>query len=293
MIYTIENDILICDIESHGCEVKSVRDKATDREYMWNADPAYWNRTSPVLFPFVGAVKDKAYLHEGRTYYIGQHGFARDMEFAPFSNTDYEIWMELRESEETMARYPFRFRLDIGYKLVGRELHVMWHVINPADKPMLFSIGAHPGFMLPAGEDAAFILYDGNGIPVESIKNRVFGEGGCVTDNIDIINTPEGKLPITGHLFDGDALVLEDSQLGCVKIVSEKSKESVVTVKFTSPLVGLWSPPKKNAPFVCIEPWYGRCDKESFNGELSDREYEQVIKPEGDFRAKYIIDFGQ
>ena len=291
MVYTIENEQLICGIDSHGCELKSVKDKATGKEYMWNGDPEYWNRTSPVLFPFVGAVKNKEYRHEGKTYYIGQHGFARDMEFALFSNTDHEIWMELRESEETMARYPFRFRLNIGYMLVGRELHVMWHVINPADKPMLFSIGAHPGFMLPVGEDAAFMLYDGNGMPVKSVNNRVFGEGGCVTDKIQVIDTPEGKLPITEHLFDGDALVLEDNQVNCVEIVSERSKDAVVMVKFSSPLVGLWSPPHKNAPFVCIEPWYGRCDKEGFDGELSEREYEQVIKPEGDFEAKYTIEF--
>ena len=292
MVYTIENEHLICSVDSHGCEVKSVKDKATGREYMWNGDPKYWNRTSPVLFPFVGAVRNKEYRHEGKTYNIGQHGFARDMEFAPFSNTDDEICMDLRESEETMAKYPFRFRLDIGYKLAGRELKVMWHVINPADKPMLFSIGAHPGFMLPAGEDTAFVLYDGNGTPVRLIKNRVFGEGGCVTDKVREIETPEGKLPITEHLFDGDALVLEDGQLGCVKIVSGKSENAIITVKFTSPLVGLWSPPHKNAPFVCIEPWYGRCDKEGFDGELAEREYEQVIDPEGDFEAEYTVSFG-
>jgi galactose mutarotase-like enzyme len=167
----------------------------------------------------------------------------------------------------------------------------MWHVINTADKSMFFSIGAHPGFLIPVGEDAAFRLYGSNGMSVNSIKNRVFGEGGCVTDKIQSIDTPDGMLQITEHLFDGDALVLEDSQLGCVEIISKKSKEAIISVKFSSPLVGLWSPPHKNAPFVCIEPWYGRCDMEGFEGELSEREYEQTIKPEGDFRAEYTIEF--
>ena len=63
MVYTIENEQLICSIDSHGCELKSVKDKATGKEYMWNGDPEYWNRTSPVLFPFVGAVRDKKYRH--------------------------------------------------------------------------------------------------------------------------------------------------------------------------------------------------------------------------------------
>ncbi len=58
---------------------------------------------------------------------------------------------------------------------------------------------------------------------------------------------------------------------------------------FTSPLVGLWSPPHKNAPFVCIEPWYGRCDKESFDGELSEREYEQKLGAGEEFNVSYKI----
>ena len=128
------------------------------------------------------------------------------------------------------------------------------------------------------------MLYDGNGMPVKSIKNRVFGEGGCVTDKIQAIDTPEGKLPITEHLFDGDALVLEDNQVNCVEIVTEKSKDAVVMVKFTSPLVGLWSPPHKNAPFVCIEPWCGCDDYDTDNGVFADKPpYDICKKMEEDF----------
>ena len=95
MRYTIENEQIRCEIDSHGAELKSLVRKADGREVMWGADPAYWNRTSPVLFPFVGGVKDKLYRHEGKEYTIGQHGFARDMEFALESRTDDEIWFSL------------------------------------------------------------------------------------------------------------------------------------------------------------------------------------------------------
>ena len=289
MLYTVKNEELICEIETHGAELKSIKDKNTGREYLWNSDPMYWNRTSPVLFPFVGAVKDKKYNHNGKTYNIGQHGFARDMEFAVKGSGENEMWFELRESEETIARYPFKFHLNIGYKLEGRTVTVLWRVKNTNDGALYFSIGAHPGFMLPQGNKAYFRLFDGNGMPVKSIKNRIFGEGGCVTDKIQVIDTPDGKLPITEHLFDGDALVLEDNQLGLVEIISEKSDKPMVSVMFTSPLVGLWSPPHKNAPFVCIEPWYGRCDKESFDGELSEREYEQKLDADEEFNVSYKI----
>lgn len=104
MLYTLQNADIVCEIDTHGAELKSIKDKETEREYLWNADPMYWNRTSPVLFPFVGAAKNKKYSYGGRTYNIGQHGFARDMEFAVKNSSENEMWFELRESEETMAR---------------------------------------------------------------------------------------------------------------------------------------------------------------------------------------------
>ncbi len=293
MKYTIENDQLICTVDSRGSEIKSVKDRKTDREYMWNGDPAYWNRTSPVLFPFVGAVKDKKYRYDGKTYEMGQHGFARDMEFTLTRRLDDEILMELTDTEETLAVYPFRFRLKIGYRLKNRDLTVSWHIENLNEKEMPFAIGAHPGFMMPTEKSHAFRLYDRQGDPVQNVENRIFGTGGCITDKTEVINTPDGVLPITDHLFDGDALVIENKQLGAVELTKDGKDSPGITVRFSSPLVGLWSPPKKNAPFVCIEPWYGRCDSESFKGDLQERDHEQILEPGKGFMAEYDIIFGE
>ncbi|MCR5421695.1 MAG: aldose 1-epimerase family protein [Lachnospiraceae bacterium] len=289
MVYSIENEELVCRVDLHGAELISVKDKAEKKEHMWNGDARYWNRISPVLFPFVGAPKDKKYIYQGKSYPMSQHGFARDMEFSFKSSTENEIWMQLRENNSTLEVYPFSFCLEIGYRLYKRSITVMWHVINKDDKEMYFSIGAHPGFMIDRDKNTYFELYDPEGKPVSEFENRIFGEGGCVTDRTEVISTPGGKLPITRSLFDGDALVVENGQIGCVKIKDERINDPIVTVEFTSPLLGLWSPPHKNAPFVCIEPWYGRCDAESFEKELQDREYEQRLKAGGDFRAEYII----
>jgi len=149
MTYTISNDHLTCTIDSKGAELKSVKDRKTNKEYMWNGDPAYWNRTSPVLFPFVGAVKGKEYRYNGKTYEMSQHGFARDMEFSLISNTSDEIQMELTDTEGTLTKYPFHFRLKIGYQLNDRALTVIWRVENWNENDMFFAIGAHPGFMMP------------------------------------------------------------------------------------------------------------------------------------------------
>mgnify|MGYP002907667036 CR=1 FL=1 len=104
MRYCLENETLRVEIDTHGAEIKSVVRKEDDTEYMWNGDPKYWGRTSPVLFPFVGAVRDKEYRHEGKTYAMGQHGFARDMEFVLDTQSGNEIWFVLRSNEETLAK---------------------------------------------------------------------------------------------------------------------------------------------------------------------------------------------
>ena len=68
MLHTIENDYLKVTVSDHGAELTSVYDKAQDFERIWCADPAVWNRHAPVLFPFVGKVKDGAYRYNGNTY---------------------------------------------------------------------------------------------------------------------------------------------------------------------------------------------------------------------------------
>lgn len=288
MRYTIQNEMIECEIDSHGAELKSLIRKSDGKQIMWGADPAYWNRTSPVLFPFVGGVKDKEYRYDGKPYTIGQHGFARDMEFTLDSQSEDEIWFSLSETEESLEKYPFGFLLQIGYRLEESSVRVMWEVQNTNDGDMWFSIGAHPGFAVDSLNGHSFRLYDMAGNPVSAIKNRVFGSGGCVTDRTEEISTPDGVLAISEELFDNDALVLENEQAGRVDLI-DADQSLVVSVEFDAPLVGLWSPPHKNAPFVCIEPWYGRCDSESFAGTLEERDHEQKLAEGELFSAGYTI----
>ena len=104
----------------------------------------------------------------------------------------------------------------------------------------------------------------------------------------ETVKLENGILPITETLFDNDAKVIENGQVHRVALLDGRGAE-YLAVEFDAPLVGIWSPPKKQAPFVCIEPWYGRCDSEVFDGELKDREWEQVLKPGEEFRAEYKI----
>ena len=213
MRYILENDTLRVEIESFGAEIKSVKRKSDGREYMWCGDPKYWGRTSPVLFPFVGASKNKEYRYEGRTYPMGQHGFARDMEFTLEAQEGKSIWFVLSSTEETYVKYPFRFRLHIGYMLDENEVSVHWKVDNTDEKPMYFSIGAHPAFLCPI-----------NGEQDKTGYRLRFGD---LTDKLHHHgNTSDGMAIMTDEeleLEDGEAVITPGFFDKCTYMVERRS----------------------------------------------------------------------
>lgn len=290
MQVTLENEVLKAGVNLFGAELATLVKKESNVEYIWNADEKYWKRSAPVLFPFVGLLKNKQYIYDGKTYPMTAHGFARDMEFSLVSNDGKEAWFSLSSDETTYEKYPFAFTLEIGYRLEGSKLEVIWKVINEDDKTMHFSIGGHPAFLCPLNGEGK--LTDGI-IEFDTDKelrcSQINVETGLVFAKERYIQTDNGKLQITEHLFDEDALVLENNQAHKVSLCNPDGKP-YVTVSFDAPLFGVWSPTGKNAPFVCIEPWYGRCDAEDFNGILEEREYDNQLEPGESFEASHVIE---
>ena len=291
MRYQLENETLRVEIDSFGAEVRSVIRRSDGREYMWQADPAYWGRTSPVLFPFVGAPRNKQYRYEGKIYQMGQHGFARDMEFELERQSADEIWFVLESDEETYKKYPFGFKLSIGYHLTGNEVEVMWRVENTEDKPMYFSIGAHPAFRCPInGEEskAGYGLFFG-GLDDELHHHGNTKDGLAVMKD-QTLALKNGTVKFSEDFFDECTYMVEGKQTGEVSLLDAKGNP-YVTVVFDAPLFAIWSPEGKNAPFVCIEPWYGRCDAVDFEGSIAEREYENGLAGGGTFAASYQMRF--
>ncbi len=71
-----------------------------------------------------------------------------------------------------------------------------------------------------------------------------------------------------------------------------KDKRPYVTLMFSAPLVGLWSP-SGQAPFMCIEPWWGRADKVGYEGEFAERQYVNHLEPGETFEASYMMIFDE
>lgn len=288
-IYTIKSGDIAALVTSHGAELQSLKDCRTGQEYMWNADPQYWKRTAPVLFPVVGNYKNKETRYNGRIYSLSRHGFARDMEFELIRVTRSEVWFGLDSDEETMKKFPFPFRLEVGYQIGERKVRTCWRVKNRGRETMYFSIGGHPAFLCPQKEGEkqtdCYLLFDAQ----KEIVSRMLGDDGLATDKLLPYALEDGYLRIAEDLFDNDALVVENHQAQKVSLC-RPDKTPYVTVSFDAPVFGVWSVPHKEAPFVCIEPWYGRCDKESFSGTLQEREWGNALGAGDVFEAEYTIE---
>lgn len=292
MTYELKNDSLTVSFDSLGAEMTSMRDR-NGKEYLWCGDKKYWGRHSPVLFPVVGKPRDARFTYEGKEYAMGQHGFARDMEFTCLKQEEGEIWFVLEATKETLIKYPFAFRLEIGYRLTGNSVKVIWKVTNCEEKKdMHFSIGAHPAFMCPMNEGEEQTAYSLCMNAEDKISYYFLNaENGLLRDEEHELKLEQGSHKLEEGFFDESAYVIENYQVSEVSLVNPQGK-AYITVSFDAPLVGIWSPEKKQAPFVCIEPWYGRCDKEDFTGTLEQREWSNQLAAGEVFEKSYDIRVG-
>lgn len=290
IMHTLKNDVLTVLVKEHGAELASIRKGTT--EYLWQADPAFWGRHSPVLFPIVGSVWDKRYRVAGKEFEMGQHGFARDMDFTLVEGNETEVRYRLESSEETLRKYPFPFVLEIAYRLEGSRVDVIWEVSNPGTEDLYFQIGAHPAFYYPdydpQTEERGYLSFD----KTEGLQCIRIKEKGCVDAQTKYpLEIPQdGLLPLTRETFDAiDTIMLQDGQIGSVTL--HRTDGSLwLSLKFEAPVVGIWSPPTKNAPFICLEPWYGRCDRAGYEGDYRDKDWINRLAPGGKFSSLYSIE---
>lgn len=285
----IKNDSLSLSISEHGAELQSIKD-INGKEYLWDGDPEYWPRHSPILFPIVCGLWKNTYRYGGETYKMERHGFARDTDFKLVRKADDRITFALSDSEETLKVYPFHFNLAISYRLEGNKIHVVWHVENTDDKTIYFQIGGHPAFLVPdakKGEPLTGSLKWDNNAP-----ERLYGNvNGCLAKGYHKVATPDGVWNFTENDFEDDALIFDRSQLHHVELL-DKDNKPVVQLDFKAPAVGIWSPSGKHAPFVCIEPWYGIHDWAEFEGDFQEKYLMNQLLPGSSFMSEYIITIG-
>lgn len=279
MDITISNGSLSVTINPKGAELNSLRDNNT--EYLWEGNPKYWGKHSPVLFPIVGTLRNNSYLYKGQTYAMTRHGFARDNTFSVKSQTENSAVFSLLSNDETRRVYPFDFELKLEYILDNQTLHINYSVINKGDDEMPFSIGAHPAFALPGNFEDYILIFEKDEQPVSTqLSEDLLSD---TTQALPVINR---KFPLNYELFANDALILKSHASRSVEIA--KNGETFLKVNFEDfPHLGLWT--KEGAPFLCIEPWQGYSDHKNATGNIVEKEGIIHLKKSETYRAGFSI----
>ncbi|WP_461243574.1 aldose 1-epimerase family protein [Secundilactobacillus muriivasis] len=288
----LKNADLRVKLNESGAELTSVAAPEDGLEYIWQADPKFWGRHAPVLFPIVGRLKDDQYQLNGETYQMTQHGFARDQKFRVLDHDDTHAVFQLQASDETLAKYPFEFDLQISFTLDAHTLSVAYQVTNPNDQTMPFSIGGHPAFNVPLNPAEG----DFSDYHLTVAPKKVYPQVPLVGPYNDHqhekmlnLTTP---LTLDHDLFDQDALILDLDHVETTLMLSTPLNDHGVALTVEdAPYVGIWSPYPKQAPFVCIEPWWGIADSLESDGDFSHKLGIQTLQPQQQFTANYQIRF--
>lgn len=270
MNVVIENEHLRAGIKARGAELFTVFNKNTELEYMWSGDPRYWGKTSPVLFPIVGTLKDNLYVLDDHTYHLDRHGFAREMPFEATLVRKDSVTFVLESNESLKTKYPFDFKLSLEYTLADDFLSVNYHVQNKGNTSMYFSIGGHPAFKSPLVEGTAYedhLLQFGN---TENTGRWPITSGGLIESNPVPFLENSDTIRLTKNLFREDALVLKQLRSNVVSLKSTAHPHGLDFHFGGFPFLGIWA--ARNADFVCIEPWCGIADSVTHNQQLVSKE---------------------
>ena len=279
--------MIIIDAKSSGGELTSI--KKDGIEYLHDGKE-FWNRHAPILFPIVGMIKDNKTKILENTYEMKQHGFARDMEFKEELKNDKEIKYFLKYTEETLKKYPFKFELNITYKVDENESTVStkYEIKNLDDKEIIFGLGGHPAYICDYSSENYYLKFEEEHED-ENIKIEQLTDGLINNKNIDARSIIKNNIiELKKDTFDKDAIIMTNIRSNKIKLINKKENKEVLEFDFTGfPYLAIWS--KKGAPFVCIEPWFNTADKIDSNGIFEEKEDIIELLPGKTFKCEYKV----
>lgn len=279
MKITIKDQNYSATINLIGAELESFY--KDNINYIWTIDEQYWNKTSPVLFPIVGRLKNDLYKLNGKEFSLPRHGFARNFIFNILEKTNDSVLFSLKSNEETLKVYPFEFELQLKYSLNQNKLKISYTIINHSNQKMPFNIGAHPAFSIPSDFEEYSLQFNQSELfKTYHLENELFNGESTLVESLN------NAIKLKHSLFEKDALVFKNLRSTEVSLL--RNNKNYISVDFEGfPYLGIWA--KVNAPFLCIEPWMGHADYENTKGEIFEKESIQVLNPESIFECNFSV----
>ena len=239
-----------------------------------------WNRHAPILFPIVGQIKNGETIIENKTYKMGQHGFARDMEFEKIGTNKYL----LRYNDETLEKYPYKFELIVNYIVKDNSLEVQYQVKNIDDKKIYFGLGGHPAFVCDYKNSEIIFEQEEKELLIYQLENGLIKDCPKKTEEF----TDGKKIILTESFFDNDAVIMKNLKSKSI-ILKENGKEKLKFDFSDFPILAIWTKP--NAKFLCIEPWLNTADCVNSNGIFKEKEGITILNPNEEFKVGFRVEF--
>ena len=287
MLVTLENHLLSVEIKTKGAELCSIVRKDCSLEYIWSGDPAIWGKTSPVLFPIVGSLKDNSYIYNGQRYTLSRHGFARDAEFALVEGDASRAVFVLRDSPASLKNYPFHFDLYLKYELDGDSLVVTYEVMNTGPAVLYFSIGGHPAFRVPLVEGISYEDYYLQFETTENAPRWPISADGLIQPLAESFLNHRDRIELSRNLFEKDALVFKHLLSTKVSLRAASNNHGLDFHFNGFPYLGLWA--AKGGDFVCIEPWCGIADAVGHDQLLAEKEGIETLPSGQHWRRQWRV----
>lgn len=272
----LENDILKIKVVPKGAELQSIYNKNAKREYIWQRDPRFWTKSSPVLFPIVGGLKNGRYWLHGQEYQLPKHGFARDHTFDLVVQSKTELSFVLRADRQTKDIYPFDFDFFVHYILEEDTLYCTYEVWNNSEEKMLFSVGGHPALQLDFSQRRGWADYFLE-FPDDSALTRYYLRNGLLHTQPEFYPLEDHRLQLSGNMFRDDAWVLKNLLSKKIILGNRQEDYAVGFAVEGFSYLGLWSAP--GSSFICLEPWCGVNDTEQHSGLLEEKEGIVAVSP--------------
>jgi len=271
MLYVIKNDLITLSVSTHGAEVKKLTYCGIDR--LHDSNPEYWNRSAPLLFPCVGTITNKQTIINNQSYQLPKHGFIRDVDFILQNKTENSLTFSFTSNSETKKIYPFDFEMIVTYQIIENKVLSDIHIKNLSNEVMPFNFGLHPAFLAPISEDESWNDYE---LFTESLKDwpiyKVELSNGTINFNeiVKYVNF-KNPLPLNHEDYSGDALVFDNIDFNYLTLSNKKHTHGIKFLFEGFPMLGIWTPYPKKAPFICIEPWIGCADPTNHDGEFEHK----------------------
>ena len=291
MEYIIENEYLKVTVTTSGAQIKTVIRKCDGTEHMWQAAPEVWGNSAPILFPHCGRLLDGKFIAKGKTYETNLgHGFAKMMEHTFVYQNKDTLVLQLTDTPETLALWPYKFRLMSAFTIEGDVLHHTLTVENRDEEEMPFGIGYHPGFAIPFDDKHTFADYELRFDKLESPICLDTSCGGLISGKTYYLGNNLNTIAIDEELFANDSHCMTGLQSDTLGIYEKDSGRAVVCSIKNFPYCLIWS--KAGEPkFVCIEPWHSLPSRTDGGYDWDQKPAAAILQPEESWSTTLSIAF--